>query len=301
MVKKEKLLVVGGTGFLGRHILLRAVKLGFKCSSISLNKINPKKKIKKVDYYNINILKKNEFAKLKVNFDYVINSGGYGGFKKVNNIYKDINAQYTGLKNLAGFFKKKKIKKFIQLGTSLEYGSNASPNDERMAAKNPLSDYGKSKLYATNYLLFLFKFFKFPVVILRLYQVYGSEQKGNRLIGYLIKSILKKKKIHVSHGEQIRDFLHISDFLDAIFLLIKNKKLSGQIINIGYGKGIKVKKVIKKITNLFPDKKIKILLKKNNNKETKILVPNINKVKKLIKWKPKISLSTGLNQIINSI
>ena len=100
----RRLLVVGGTGFLGQHILEKSVDLGFKSTSISLHKPKYKKRIKGVDYIQLDIRKKKNFLQLKNNFDFIINVGGYGGYNKKNDIYSENEAQYKGLKNLASFF-----------------------------------------------------------------------------------------------------------------------------------------------------------------------------------------------------
>ena len=296
---KKRLLVVGGTGFLGKHILKKGVQLGFKSHSISLKIPKAKSKIKGVKYLSLDIRDKKNLNTIKDKFEYVVNASGYGGFNKSYKDSKNSDAQLTGLKNLAAFFLNKKIKKFIQIGTSLEYGKNKSPNKENMIPKNPLTEYGNLKLNSTIYLKLLNKFFNFPAVVFRLYQVYGPEQKNNRLIGYLINSIKKNKKIQVSKGEQIRDFLYVTDFVNAIFLSLKKKNIEGEIFNIGFGKGYKVKEVIDNILKLFPNKKkISISLSKDNKKELKILFPDINKAKKYLNWQPKISLIEGLKSLI---
>lgn len=299
MGKKKRLLVVGGTGFLGKHILEKSINLGFKTVSASLHLTNISKRVKGVKYLKVDIRYKRELLKLKQNYDYVVNVSGYGGYENKNKILFKKDAQYYGLKNLAGYFLKKKIKKFIQIGTSLEYGDNKSPLIESMSATSPINDYGMLKLYATNYLRFLHNFYKFPSVILRLFQVYGPKQEKNRLIGYILNSIRKNKSIYVSKGNQIRDFLYVSDFVDALFLTLKTKKTSGQIINIGYGYGHKIKYVTEKIFNNFRNKKLKIKIKKSRKNELKVIVPSIKKAKKLIKWEPQISLLEGLKKTIN--
>ena len=294
MAKSKRLLVIGGTGFLGKHILIRGLSLGFKLTSISFNK--PSKKFEGVKYIQMDIRKKKNFLKLDKNFEYIINVGGYGGYK-VNEMFSKKDSQYLGLKNLAGYFLKKKIKKFIQIGTSLEYGNNKNPHSESMLPRNPLSNYGKSKLYATNYLVFLNKFFNFPSVIIRLYQVYGPHQESNRLIGYVLNSIKKNKTINISGGSQKRDFLYVKDFVDAIFLILKSNKTTGEIINLGYGKTYKIKDVVKKILLFFPNKRFKVKIKSLNKKDPIELLPNISKLKRLINWEPKISLASGIKKI----
>ena len=75
--------------------------------------------------------------------------------------------------------------------------------------------------------------------------MYGPHQDSNRFISQLIISSLKKKKFPTSLGIQCRDFLYVTDAVNAILKLIKCKKnIKGQIINIGFGKCVKLKKVM---------------------------------------------------------
>ena len=299
---KKKLLVIGGTGFIGFNLLKKAKKLGFSLTSISLKKPEKSKYLSGVKYLKLDISKKKQLKKIKNNFDYIVNAGGYGGldnnFKNLKGIY---SAQYTGVKNLASFFLNKNIRKFVQIGSSLEYASSSGINSENVKIKNPITIYGRAKLYSTNYLKFLYKIYDFPVVILRLYQVYGPIQKRNRIIPYIINSIIEKKNIYTTKGDQIRDFCYIDDVVDAIIKSFESKKSNGEIINIGLGKGYKVKNVLKKIFSFFPEYNIKKKVKKSIvSTQTKKLVPSIKKAKKILNWKPKINFDQGIKLTISS-
>ena len=116
---KEKTLVVGGTGFIGTHIIKGLSLKKYIIFSLS-KKIPKKKKIKGIRYIASDIT---AFKKLKKkiflnDFDHVINLSGY-----VNHSNKKGNflCHYIGTKNLIDIFKFKKIKSFIQIGSSLEY------------------------------------------------------------------------------------------------------------------------------------------------------------------------------------
>ena len=210
--KGMKILIIGGTGFIGFNLLKKLKNLRFGITSISLSYPKKNNFISGVNYVKLDITNQNEIKKINGNFDIVVNAGGYGGlddnFRDTSKMYQN---QIKGLKNVASFFLKKKIKRFIQVGSSLEYGSVSGIQTENSHPKNPISIYGKSKLNSTNYLKFLNKVYNFPVVVLRLYQVYGPNQKNNRLIPYVIDSIIKNKKIFTTKGDQIRDFCYIDD------------------------------------------------------------------------------------------
>ena len=185
------------------------------------------------------------------------------------------------------------------MGSSAEYGNVKSPQKES-AKCNPKSVYGKAKLLSSIYLINLFKKKKFPSTILRLYNTYGPRQDLNRFIPIVISGCVKNKKFPCSEGNQIRDFLHIDDVIDAILKSLINKKAKGQIINIGSGEPRIIKNIIKYIKKIskggFP------LFGRVELRKDEILksYPDINKAKNKINWRPKISFRKGLKVTIDS-
>ena len=151
-----------------------------------------------------------------------------------SNKLKTLQSHYYGCKNLVDYFKKKNIKLFIQIGSSLEYGKLKSPHNEKQKCK-PTAIYGKSKYRSSQYILNSDKMHTFPYVILRLYQVYGPNQSINRLIPIVISSCIKNKKFNCSSGIQKRDFLYIDDLVNLINKLILTKKEIKGIFNVGSG------------------------------------------------------------------
>ena len=300
MKKKQKILIVGSTGFLGYHLAKACLKNKYKVFSISRTSPKKNKKIKKVNYVYCDISKKKilekKIKKIK-NIDFLINLGGEVNHKNKKKVYL---SHHVGVRNLSNCLLNKKLKKFIQIGSSMEYGHIKSPQSELSKCK-PLSNYGNAKYLSTKYLLSLFKKKKFPAIILRLYQVYGPNQDINRLIPFVIENCKKNKKFPCSSGIQSRDFLYIDDFTKIIIkFLNSNKKTNGQIFNIGFGNPINLKKVIKIIQNKVGSGKPefgKLVLRKEENLKT---YPNINKMKKFLKWIPKINFNTGINKTIDS-
>ena len=294
---KKNFLVIGGTGFIGFNFLKKIQKFNWEITNISLNYPNKNRLVKKVKYVKLDItsLKRlHNFIKHIDNFDYVINFSGYIEHKNKKKIKKN---HFIGPKNLFKVFKKKKIKLFIQAGSSSEYGKQISPHKEFQKG-NPEDNYGKFKLLATNFLLECFKKYKFPVVILRFYQLYGPYQKPNRFIPELINCCKKGEIFNTSSGEQWRDFLYIDDAIDSILKCFKSNLAIGKIINIGYGRPIKLKNIMqfveKKMGNFFP-KYGEITLR---NDENKYVYPKIALAKKILNWTPKTSLKRGLMRTI---
>ena len=91
---------------------------------------------------------------------------------------------------------------------------------------------------------------------------------------------------------------HIDDIVSAIIKTLKNSKSSGEIINIGSGNPISIKKVIIKICELINSGKPQFGKIKLRNDEIIKLYPNINKSRKILNWKSQISIEKGLKKTI---
>ena len=294
----KKILITGGTGFIGYHLAKKCLKLNWKVTSLSSNRPKKVRKLKKVKYLIADISSKKKLKnKIKINFDYVVNLAGYVDHSRK---LKTIKSHYNGCKNISSLFINSKIKKFIQIGSSIENGKINSPQIENNTPNRKiLSAYGEAKLLSSNFLLDLNKKYNFPVTILRLYLIYGPYQDPNRVIPITILNSIFNKKFDCSDGRQSRDFLYIDDLVDGIIkILIKEDNLSGEIINLGSGKPTKIKKIIKNIVNLVGSGKPifgKVRFRKD---EINKLYPNLNKAKKLINWAPKTDLNEGLKKTI---
>ena len=243
LLMKKKILITGGTGFLGYHLINACIKKNFKVTSVSTSEPKKIRFLKKVKYLTCKLEDKSKLKKIiKTKFDYVINFAGHVVLG-VEIVLSTIQA--IGCKNLCEILIEKKLRPrlFIQIGSSLEYGKLKSPHDETMKTKLT-NVYGLSKFLATKYLIGLFKKIKFPVTIIRLYQVYGTHQDSNRLIPIVINNCLKNKIFPCSHGKQMRDFIYVDDVVKAIFKTFKTKAVIGEIVNIGYGKTQKIKNLI---------------------------------------------------------
>ena len=295
-MKKCKILITGGTGFIGYHLAKKCLKLNWKVDSISTKLPSIRRKLKKVNYILLDISKKNLFRKLSHDYDYIVNLAGYVDHSKNKQITK---THFNGCKNLANFFLNTKIKKFIQIGSSIEYGQEKSPQKENNKKfKKTSSVYGSAKLLSTKYLLNLKKKYNFPSVILRLYLVYGPNQKANRIIPITILNSIQNKKFDCSKGKQLRDFLYIDDLINAIIKSLEKRNLNGEIINIGSGKPTSIKKLILNICKLAKGGHPQFGKISLRGDEIEKLYPNVTKSKKLLNWKPKISLNNGLNKTI---
>jgi len=293
-------LIVGGTGFLGFNLIKKLNKKKFEIYSLSRNKPKKNKKISYVKYINCNIsnTKKLNYVLKDRFFDYVVNFGGDIDHKNKLKVYL---SHYIGTKNLANIFKKKRIKKFIQIGSSIENGKIKSPQKVNITKKSLelKSHYGRSKHLATKFLLGLYKKFFFPVIILRLFQVYGPHQDTSRLIPFVISNCLKNSNFPCTSGNQYRDFIYVDDVNNLIIKSLYNSEANGKVFNVASGRPIKVKNIILIIKSLINKGNPEFGKIKMRKDETNKIFANINLTKKIFKWKPKIIFKNGIKKTIN--
>jgi nucleoside-diphosphate-sugar epimerase len=289
---KKKILVIGGTGFIGFHLIKKLRNKKFIVDSISTKQPLKKRTINGVKYIltDISNLAKLKKSIKKNSYIYVVNLAGYVDH---SNKKKTLNSHFIGCKNLVNIFLNSKIKKFIQIGSSGEYGNMKSPHYENFDAK-PLTIYNLAKKKASDFLINSFKNKRFPVTIFRLYLAYGPNQDENRFIPIVIKNCLKNKFFDLSHCNQYRDFIYIDDFVKLIIKSFKIKKSIGEIFNVGSGKPIKLKIIINKIKKHIKGGKPIFGTKKLRKDEIDKIYPNLDKTKKIFKWSPKTSINNGL-------
>jgi nucleoside-diphosphate-sugar epimerase len=295
----KKILIIGGTGFLGSSLakyLKKKNKFDITCTSKSGKKIRNIKTIK-FDLENNNDLLK--ISKLEI--DYIVNLGGYIYHNNLSDGgSKVIDQHLIGYLNLLKTLNLKKIKHFIQIGTSDEYGLGKSPQKEEMCT-NSFSTYSFSKAASTDFSIMLNKTENFPITVLRPFLIYGNGQDKRRFLPQIITNCLNDIEFPTSKGDQLRDFCHIDDFCNLVFKTLGSKKSFGEIINVGSGKPIKIIDVIKKIQKLIGKGKPLIGKFPYRKMENMSLYADITKAKKILNWKPKVSLDQGIKDLINDI
>jgi UDP-glucose 4-epimerase len=301
----KNILVTGGAGYIGSHIVEQLVKKSFLNIFIVDDLSTGHKRLisKKANFIKANINKTQLIKKiiLKNKIDTIIHLAAktiVTESEKKPKLYYNVNV--LGTRSLLNAAKNSSVKNFLFSSTAAVYGSKIRFVNENSRTL-PDSVYGKTKLQAENLVK---KEFKKNYIILRYFNVVGaSPSKKIGLInkyGQLFKNfaveILKKEpKLNVygndyntADGTCIRDFIHVSDLADihlkVLFKVSKNNK--SIILNCGYGKGFSVLEVV---NNFKKFSKNKVLVKFEKRRKAEIVesVANVIKLKKYLKWRPK--------------
>jgi nucleoside-diphosphate-sugar epimerase len=294
------LLVIGGTGFIGHHLLRASHHRDWKMTSVSLNPPPKERFVDDVCYLNFDMTDRSLVKKyLDKDYDYVVNLGGYINHE----LFKDggrnlIDTHFTTIQNLVEVLPRNKLKRFVQIGSSDEYGNAPAPQNEKLR-EQPISPYSLAKVASTHFLQMLYRTENFPAVTLRLFLTYGPGQDVKRFLPQIIQGCLNNADFPTSAGEQIRDFCFVEDTVRAIMQAMTQPGIEGNVLNIASGKAVSIRKMIKKVCELTGYGNPQYGEVPYRNGENMSLYANISKAKRKLNWEPTTSLSIGLKNTID--
>lgn len=296
-----KILVTGGAGFIGSHLVDNLIKEGHKVCIIDnlstgrKGSINSLAKFYKTDICSPGISKIFKKEKPKAVFHY---AAQIDVRKSTKEPIKDANINILGTLNVLENCKKFRVKKFIFASSVGVYGEPSKLPSEENHHLNPISPYSITKLAIEKYLNH-YKNQGLDFVALRYANIYGPRQSGKGeggVIAIFIENILKNKKILIyGNGKQTRDFLYVNDAVSAAVKALESP--SGLILNIGTNNSINIGNLLDKISSKL-NKKINPVFKPQRYGEIINSKLSFAKAKKRIGWIPKYNLEKGLEETI---
>ena len=303
-MKKKIALVTGGAGFIGSHMVDLLIKRKYKVRVIDnlsggrLQNLKKHHKSKNLTFKKKDILKIKFNDKFFKNVSYVFHFAGSGDV--VPSIEKPdhyMQSNIIGTTKILEASRFAKVKKFVYAASSSCYGLAKTPTKE-IDNISPQYPYALSKYLGEKACLHWNKVYKLPANSIRIFNAYGPRVRTTGLygavFGVFLKQHLEKKPLTiVGNGKQKRDFLYVTDVAEAFYLAAKTKR-NGEIYNLGANKPIS----INKLASLIGGKKV--YLPKRPGEPDCTWADTI-KIKKHLKWKPKISFNQGVKNMLDDI
>ena len=294
------MLVIGGTGFIGHHLLKTAKNKCWQTTSVSLNPPTEEQFVDGVRYLHFDMTDRNLVKKyLDEDFDYVVNLGGYINHQLFREGGHDlIDTHFTALQNLLEVLSRQKLKCFVQIGSSDEYGIVPAPQNEELR-EQPISPYSLAKVASTHFLQMLHRTENFPAVTLRLFLTYGPGQDTGRFLPQIIRGCLDDSTFPTSAGEQLRDFCYVDDTIRAILQALVLPGAEGEVFNVASGKPISIRTMIEKVCALTGSGNPQHGEVPFRPGENMALYASVGKAEKYLQWKATTSLDKGLQKTID--
>jgi len=254
---------------------------------------------KKIKFIKADISKKGDWIKEFKNQDYVFHLAALADIvPSIDNPEKYFHANVTGTLNVLEAIRKYKINKLIYAASSSCYGIPKNYPTKETEEINPTFPYSVMKYFGEQLIVYWSKIYNINYISLRLFNVYGLRSRTSGTYGamfgvFLAQKISGKPFTMVGDGTQSRDFTYVNDVVRAFYIAAKSK-VKNKIYNVGSNKTIRVKTIIKYLEG----KHIRI---PKRPAEPDITFANITKIKKDLKWKPKVDIKLGIKLLLKNL
>lgn len=299
----QKVVITGAGGFIGAFLTQELIKKGYKVhafvrSKKSLWRLNDVLSEIKVfeDLLNNKVQLKKTLK--KINPTYVFHLATYGAYPTQQEIDKMIKTNIVGTTNLLEALNGLSCKAIVVAGSSSEYGKKEKQMKETDYLE-PNNFYGATKAAQTQISQVYGITSDLPIIILRLFNVYGPYEEKGRLVRSVIESVLSKKEIALATGKETRDFIYVEDVVDVFIRAAKSQVKSGSVFNVGTGKQTTIRELAENVIDIAGVKvPIKLNVYPGRKWDTTHWRASIRKTSKVLKWKPKYTLKKGLEKTI---
>jgi len=307
--KYSSILVTGGAGFIGSHIVDRLLTDGFEVTVIDnlttgrLENVANHQGRKDFHFIKGDIRKSNLVKDILQNVDAVFHESARVGMTcSVEDPVLTNEVNVTGTLNLLKTCVDSDVKRFIYASSAAVYGkTEALPHHEGLIPR-PISPYGASKLAAENYVKVFYETYGLETVCLRYFNVYGPRQTYSPYSGvitiFINRLLGNQPPIIYGDGEQTRDFVNIRDVVDANMLGLTRKNAVGEVFNIATGIATTVNQVASMLQEIVGKTRLEPVYTNPRMGDIRHSYADVSKAREVLRHNPKVSLKEGLAKLV---
>ncbi len=304
-MKNKKVLITGGSGFIGSHLTKRLVNLGADVSvtvkyksiidNVRLSPIWNDIKVIEADLRNLDSLK----PIAKESYDIIFHLAAYNhvgdSFLHVNeSLMSNAIATANLLESEIDFGR------LVYTATSEIYGYQENVPFNEDFLPYPISPYAVGKYAGELYARMKNHENNMPIVFIRPFNTFGPYQSDRAVIPELIIKCLKNMPIETTEGKQTREFNYVDNIVDGFLAIATHKPISNEPINIGSNQEISIADLVKTIHTLCEsDSDLKIGALDNRPTEIWRMSADNTKASEILGWEPKVSFEEGLKITID--
>ncbi len=308
-MKKQKILITGGAGFIGSHLVDELLAKNYivicldnlvngSLSNLKTALTNPNFQFIKGD-----ILKEQDALKSTKIVDIVFHLACLGVRHSIHSPLANHRVNAEGTLRMLQAARVNKIKKFFYISSSEIYGDVKHFPIAEDYVPAPTTIYGASKLAGEHYSIAYNKCYGLKTTILRIFNNYGprahyESDAGEIIPRTIVMAIYNKPPTVFGDGKTTRDYFYVRDTVRALADLINYPNLTGEIINIGAGLETKIIDIVRKILNLMDKQNLEIIHAGNRPADLPRLWVNANKFYEMTRFAPAYDFEQGLKETI---
>lgn len=301
----KKILITGGTGFVGANLARHLLKLGHELhllvrNSSSLWRLDTVRNELRLHQADLTDVESVSSVIASVRPEWIFHLAAYGAYSWQNNLQQIVRVNIAGTVNLVESCLRAGFEAFVNTGSSSEYGfKDHAPSEEE--ALEPNSHYSWTKGAATHFCRFVARQHQVLMPTLRLYSIYGPFEDPGRLFPTLITNGLKGQWPPLVNPEVSRDFVYVEDVCDAyVRAATYASDDPGVIYNLGTGVQTTLREVTQVAQKLMglEDEPIWESMP-NRSWDTTVWVSNPERIRRSLHWTPRYSLERGMSCMID--
>ncbi|MCX7748462.1 MAG: SDR family oxidoreductase [Clostridia bacterium] len=300
-----KVIVTGGCGFIGSHLVDRLIADGHNVTVLDnfstgrLENLQHQMSSKQLQIQNIDITKTDKIISYFENIDWVFHLAALADIvPSIQYPGKYFQANVDGTFSVLEAAKECGVKRFIYSASSSCYGIPSiypTPENAEISTKYP---YALTKYLGEELVLHWGKVYKLPTVSLRLFNVYGPRSRTSGTYGavfgvFLAQKLARKPYTVVGDGTQTRDFTYVTDVVDA-FVTTAQSDISNEIFNVGSGNTYSINYLVELLGGT-----VAYIPKRPG--EPDCTFADICKIRRILGWEPKVSFEEGVSNILKNI
>jgi UDP-glucose 4-epimerase len=311
-LKDKRVIVTGGAGFIGSHLVKKLLDSNNQVvvlDNLSSGIFENLPVHSQLTFINGDIRDSTLTKKLVENSDVIFHLAeflpntrqfGPGHVVKfsMENPFFDLDNCVRGTLNVLEAAKEANVK-VVFTSSAAVYGDPVEVPIKETTPPNPVSCYGASKLAAETYCKVYSKTHNLPVVIVRLFNIYGPRQR--KCVMHDVLSKLSKNPnalTMLGSGDQERDFVYVDDAVEGLILLSVKEEATGQIFNLGTGISTSIKEVVTHIVRILGAEPVVTYTGSSWKGDVGILVADSTKVRG-IGFTPKYSVEQGIKEFVS--
>ena len=304
----RKIVVTGGAGFLGSHLVDKLIKEGeevividnlFRGQTENIEHHIPNKKFTLLNDEIQNKTKINDALHLA---DAVIH------FASISSVFRSIvepeivnTINVTGTLNMLNLCIKEEVQCFIFASSAAVYGGDRNRPLQENDSLRPLSPFAASKIAGEAYCKAYSETYGLNTIILRFMNIYGPRitKVYRRVCSKFAEATIRNEPlVIVGDGKQTRDFTYITDAINTVLLTLNHNNIKGETFNIGTGKPTTINQLANLYKKIYGNSKHEIKHISAKKGDLRYSYADIAKAKKTLGYKPKINLETGITKYL---